>query len=220
MKWTGNSYSYEYQCDCGNVAWAKSADLKKDVSSGNSTRACKSCSQRIRMKVEMEKPEWKIHQLKMSAKALGKPLPMWNDKEREVASIMHNAKQRCSKNRPYYKNWNGRGIEFRFSSVEDATRWVVDNLGYRPSKIHSIDRIDNDGHYEPGNLRWATRSEQNSNKRAYKVGVTGDRIRRLQRLVDYSYESIRTFIKQGMSDDDIINRVKARTGRKRKGTCV
>ena len=38
-------------------------------------------------------------------------------------------------------------------------------MGQRPSKIHSIDRIDNDGNYEPGNVKWSTRREQMRNTR-------------------------------------------------------
>lgn len=197
---------FEYRCKCGAVGWARYSDLRKDV--GNIDRSCKSCSMRIRMNRVKHTDTWKKHQRAMSEKALGKPLPQYTATENEVLNIMRGAKLRCTKNHSYYKNYNGRGIQFLFKSAEDAMRWVTDNLGPRPSKQHSIDRIDNDGNYEPGNLRWATRKEQNLNKRAYKVGAMGVRIRRLQMLVDYSYESLRTFIKQGLSDEEIINKRK------------
>lgn len=75
------------------------------------------------------------------------------------------AYQRCTnQNLRCYKNYGGRGIEFRFSSFE---QWWAE-LGPRPSAKHSIDRIDNDGHYEPGNVRWATGSEQIRNQRPRK----------------------------------------------------
>lgn len=57
--------------------------------------------------------------------------------------------------------YGGRGIEFHFDSFED----FFDAVGPRPTPRHSIDRIDNFGHYERGNLRWATQSEQCRNRR-------------------------------------------------------
>lgn len=73
-----------------------------------------------------------------------------------------NAKMRCENPRnPYFKNYGGRGIEMRFASFED----FYNEVGPRPSARHSIDRVDNDGHYEQGNLRWATRRQQSDNQR-------------------------------------------------------
>lgn len=43
--------------------------------------------------------------------------------------------------------------------------YIMDALGPKPTPAHSLDRIDNDRGYEPGNLRWATKSEQNLNRR-------------------------------------------------------
>lgn len=72
-----------------------------------------------------------------------------------------NARMRVQDEKPsIWKNYGGRGIEFRFTSFE---QWFKE-LGPKPSPKHSVDRIDNDGHYEPGNIRWATRREQNLNK--------------------------------------------------------
>lgn len=131
-----------------------------------------------------------------------------SDKERQVRRTMTSAKQRCTNTSlPGYKNYGGRGIEFRFDSVEQATDWVIENIGYRPSSKHSIDRIDVNGHYEAGNLRWATSKEQANNKRAYKRGAVGERIRQIQsKRPDLCYEAIRYAIKQGYSNEQIINK--------------
>lgn len=129
---------------------------------------------------------------------------------RHLLSICIGAKQRCTNAKAVgYENYGGRGIKFLFDTPTSMAEWVYTNLGDRPSHNHSIDRIDNNRHYEAGNLRWATRAEQNANKRAYKVGPLGERIKRLQAIrQDYCYETIRGLIKQGLSDDEIISRRK------------
>lgn len=65
-----------------------------------------------------------------------------------------------------YKNYGGRGIRVcdSWRSPESFISWIDTNLGQRPEDC-TLDRIDNDGNYEPGNVRWATRSEQKSNTR-------------------------------------------------------
>lgn len=80
---------------------------------------------------------------------------------------MKNAMQRCNNSKNHhYHNYGGRGIEFRFESAKSAEQWVLEHLGPRPSG-HSLDRVDNNGHYEPGNLRWSSSREQASNKRGH-----------------------------------------------------
>ena len=79
--------------------------------------------------------------------------------------IWKNAKGRCyNRNRKDYSNYGGRGIRM-------CKRWrhsfasFYRDMGPRPSSRHSIDRINNDGHYRPGNCRWTTMSEQRKNQR-------------------------------------------------------
>lgn len=76
------------------------------------------------------------------------------------------ARLRCSSsNHPQYARYGGRGIEFRLGDdLTGARRELIAAIGVRPTADHSLDRIDNDGHYEIGNLRWATRSEQRRNQ--------------------------------------------------------
>lgn len=77
-------------------------------------------------------------------------------------------KNRCNNvKHKHYKDYGGRGIKVCKKWEEDF--WAFHKyMGPRPSKDHSIDRIDNDGNYEPGNVKWSTPKEQANNKRNTK----------------------------------------------------
>jgi len=85
--------------------------------------------------------------------------------------------QRCTNiNLPQFKDWGGRGIMVceRWRNSFDA---FLADMGERPPK-KVLDRWpNNDGNYEPGNVRWATMAESNRNRRANRVfeiaGVKG-----------------------------------------------
>ncbi len=70
---------------------------------------------------------------------------------------------------PGYPNYGGRGIRFQFDSHLECERWIHENLGALQDK--QIDRIDNDGHYAPGNLRFATREENRANRARSRLSV-------------------------------------------------
>ncbi len=72
------------------------------------------------------------------------------------------AKQRCgNENDIQYKNYGGRGIEFKFDSFKE---FILD-IGQRPSRDYSLDRIDNMNHYQSGNIQWSLNTIQQRNKR-------------------------------------------------------
>ncbi len=85
-------------------------------------------------------------------------------------------KTRCyNPNFPKYQGYGRRGITV-------CERWrnsfevFLDDMGFRPTPQHSVDRYpDNDGNYEPGNCRWATRSEQASNRSTNRPITAGGR---------------------------------------------
>jgi len=91
--------------------------------------------------------------------------------------------RRCTdENQLWYMRYGGRGIRVHEAWLDPAAyiAYVETELGPNPAPGYSIDRIDNDGHYEPGNLRWATRSQQNANQSQrvlpnYPTGQSGRR---------------------------------------------
>jgi hypothetical protein len=72
------------------------------------------------------------------------------------------AKARCRNPKSnVFKYYRGRGIEFRFANFQEFFK----ELGPKPEASLTVDRVDVNGHYEPGNIRWASRSEQMRNTR-------------------------------------------------------
>jgi hypothetical protein len=78
-------------------------------------------------------------------------------------------KNRCyNEKQEAYPHYGGRGITV-------CDRWLnsfqnfLEDVGLAPSHSHQVGRIDNDGHYEPGNVRWETQKEQLVNRRKFPI---------------------------------------------------
>lgn len=114
------------------------------------------------------------------------------------------ARQRCNNpNNQDYKNYGGRGIECRLASVKD----IIDTIGRRPSPEHTLDRIDVSGHYEIGNIRWATQQEQQNNKRNNTMLTVNGRTESVAtwaRVIGMKPQTIYCRLYRGWSPEDAV----------------
>jgi hypothetical protein len=67
-----------------------------------------------------------------------------------------------------YRDYGGRGIKV-YAVWKDSFIAFLEYIGRRPGKRYSLHRIDNDGNYEPGNVKWATASEQARHRRSNRM---------------------------------------------------
>jgi hypothetical protein len=145
VKDIGGSYFFLCRCDCGNIV-KKSSRVLSDVER-QSTKSCGCLRHDVSRKHLLGNTFFKKH----------------GASNTQIYYVWKSMKDRCfrqkCKDYPYY---GGRGITV-------CDRWLkfenfLADMGERPDGT-SIDRIDNDGNYEPSNCRWATWSEQMKNKR-------------------------------------------------------
>ena len=129
---------WKCKCECGNECVVSTSKL----TSGN-TKSC-GCLK---------------HKAYHVTHGLGKP---------DTYSHWYNIKSRCfNENYPRFKYWGGRGITMCDEWKNDFKAFhehVINLPNYKKDGFTSIDRIDNNGNYEPNNIRWATPTIQNNNK--------------------------------------------------------
>lgn len=124
---------------------------------------------------------------------------LWSKKHNKTKTseyrIWRNMRYRCKNpNARQYSDYGGRGITV-------CARWddfelFLQDMGPRPSLKHSIDRINNDGNYEPSNVRWATMLVQNNNNRQ-ALNINGLSASAIARIVGVTPECILKRIKKG-----------------------
>jgi hypothetical protein len=125
-------------CDCGATAIVRGHALRKGL-----TKSCGCLNQETRVRL---KTKHGMHDT-----------PEYHAWEAAI--------QRCTNdNNPAWKFYGARGISVCEEWLNSFEAFLA-HIGRRPSPDFSLDRIDNDGNYEPGNVRWADWATQGTNKR-------------------------------------------------------
>jgi hypothetical protein len=143
------------QCDCGNQIIATGCHLRQ---------LTKSCGCWKREYVRRIQPLGAVGATRHGHARRGKMTPTYN-------SWMAMRARCLDPKVKAFKNYGGRGITICQQWLDRFENFLAD-MGERPEGL-SLDRIDNAGNYEPGNCRWATRTEQNVNQRSHgrqKIG--------------------------------------------------
>lgn len=147
-KTKSGSLTWKCKCDCGTIKYVLAQSLRNGASKG-----CHACL-------------WN-RQLHPRAHTDGSR--RWVDnKETKVYRRWRAMKERCNNpNNKAYKNYGARGIYVCNEWNHDFQAYFdyVSKLDHFGEDGYTLDRIDNDKGYEPGNVRWATKSEQERNKR-------------------------------------------------------
>jgi hypothetical protein len=171
------------QCECGATTIAAGSALR----SGR-TRSCGCLLHESKQTAT----------LKHGAKAGGR-------QSREYNAWNH-AKRRCfTPSTSSFRYYGGRGITMCERWANDFAAFLAD-MGECPDG-HSLDRINNDGNYEPGNCRWATRLDQNNNRRKnVRYEFEGERrtIGQIARMASVNYASLFIRLRSGQSAVDAI----------------
>jgi len=140
----GKKARWHCVCDCGNARTVKGSSLTAGTS-----QSCGCLSREL------------------TGKKFFKHGYARRGKLTRAYEVWLNMRNRCNNsNHPSYKNYGGRGISvyIRWNNFENFLK----DMGEPPDGLE-IDRIDNDGNYEPGNCRWATSKQQKTNNRKPKL---------------------------------------------------
>lgn len=179
---------WKCKCDCGNITKVMYSNLTREH--------IKSCGC-------------------FKKESYGKSSVKHNKSRTRLYSTYYKIKGRCyNRNNPAYKNYGGRGIKIcdewlnKENGFINFYNWAIEN-GYDESKTkkeQTLDRINNNGNYEPSNCRWATAKEQASNTRNnHIVDYYGEKyiLTQLSELLDIKVTTLAWRLNNGWKQEEL-----------------
>lgn len=120
-----------------------------------------------------------------------------------LRSILNSIKQRClNTNEKSYHNYGGRGITICNEWKNDSNNFIMWALNNGYQKGLEIDRINNDGNYEPNNCRWVTKTINANNKRnsvKYIFNGVQMSIKEISEIVEIPITTLKSRLNKGMT---------------------
>lgn len=174
---------WRFECDCGVRFNADGSEVRR----GNK-RQCPECAKRSMVKSKT------THGMSGT----------------DEYRIWRAIKSRClNPNSDAYNYYGGRGIGM-FPAWANCFMTFFNDMGSRPTKMHTVERINNGGDYEPSNCVWATRKQQANNKRNNKILTINGRQKTLAQWADLTginESAIRARIRRGDSGARLIREI-------------
>jgi len=178
----GKTYYWNCVCDCGTERKVPGRDLTRKVKSSKSCGCLQSEENSERMK---------IHGMS------GHP----------AYCSWQQARDRCRNpnNEEAWPMYGGRGIKFSEAWNDFSAFWA--EMGATWKKGLTLDRIDVNGNYEPGNCRWATAEEQASNRRDNRMvtASNGEKttLKRAAKIAGIPYATVQARVRYGWDEKDL-----------------
>lgn len=145
-----NRAYWNIKCFCGKIFPCYSSSIKKQKSCG--------C---IKKQIAQENAKKAIK---------------WKNREfKNLYVLWSNMKRRClNSTDSHYHRYGGRGISIYIPWINNFdlfSDYILQSIGDKPSKLYTLDRVDNNKNYEPENLKWSTLAEQVQNSTKAKLNL-------------------------------------------------
>lgn len=187
----GDDHLWLCDCDCGNIAVGRAKNLQRKGKQTHCGCVVREKNRRLNTKHGQGSPKSRTTEYKT-----------WLSMRERCLNSKHHG----------FASYGGRGITIcrRWDEGEGGRsgfECFFSDMGEKPSPSHSIDRIDNDGNYEPTNCRWATSSQQISNRRNSVTVIIDGEVRKLTDICkrrDLDIRVVRQRLSRGVAVDEAL----------------